>query len=73
MIKEIKYDAAFEELQLLVREMEDGEIGVDELSDKVKRAAKLINICKARLAQTEEDVKQILLELDTNGDESGKN
>jgi exodeoxyribonuclease VII small subunit len=44
--------------------MENGEITVDELSLKVKRAAELIKICKQKLTTTEEDVNQILKELE---------
>jgi exodeoxyribonuclease VII small subunit len=64
MSEEINYTVAFEELQLLVQEIEEGEISVDELSIKVKRAAQLIKVCKSKLTQTEEDVNQILKELD---------
>lgn len=60
----MNYTAAFEELQQIVRDMEDGEITVDELSVKVKRAAELIKICKAKLTSTEEDVNLILKELE---------
>jgi exodeoxyribonuclease VII small subunit len=61
---ELSYESAFAELQQIVREMEEGEIGVDDLSNKVKRAAMLIRICKTKLATTEEDVKGILNELE---------
>ena len=54
------YTEAFEELQLIVSEIEGGAISVDELSQKVKRAAMLIKICKAKLTSTEEDVAEIL-------------
>lgn len=64
MSEEINYTAAFEELQQIVRDMEDGEITVDELSLKVKRATELIKICKKKLTSTEEDVNQILKELE---------
>ncbi|MBP6459059.1 MAG: exodeoxyribonuclease VII small subunit [Crocinitomicaceae bacterium] len=64
MSEEINYTVAFEELQLIVQEIEEGEISVDELSIKVKRAAQLIKVCKSKLTQTEEDVNQILKELD---------
>ncbi len=64
MSEEITYTAAFEELQLIVQEIEEGGISVDELSIKVKRAAQLIKICKSKLTSTEEDVNQILKELD---------
>ena len=60
------YTEAFEELQEIVTEIEQGEISVDELSEKVKRAALLIKICKAKLTTTEEDVNLILRELDSS-------
>ena len=59
------YTKAFEELQIIVLEIEQGEISVDELSEKVKRAALLIKICKTKLTTTEEDVNKILKELDS--------
>lgn len=64
MANELKYTEAFEELQQIVSDMEDGEITVDELSIKVKRAAELIKICKNKLTATEEDVNLILKELE---------
>ncbi len=68
----VNYNEAFEELQGIVSEIEQGEISVNELSQKVKRAALLINICKSKLATTEEDVNKILKELDTaTKDEEG--
>jgi exodeoxyribonuclease VII small subunit len=60
------YTKAFEELQIIVAEIEQGEISVDELSEKVKRAAQLIKICKLKLTTTEEDVNRILKELDSS-------
>ncbi len=64
--KKITYTEAFEELQQIVSDMEEGEISVDELSEKVKRAATLIRICKEKLYHTETDVRQILDELEDN-------
>ncbi|MEN9442722.1 MAG: exodeoxyribonuclease small subunit [Bacteroidota bacterium] len=64
MANEITYTVAFEELQQIVRDMEDGEITVDELAIKVKRAAELIKVCKNKLTSTEEDVNLILKELE---------
>jgi len=60
-MKETKtYQDAFEELQLLVRKMENAEISVDELAEMLKRATLLINICKKKLTDTEEEVKGLL-------------
>ena len=64
MNKEINYTEAFDELQKIVSEIEEGEISVDALSEKVKRAAVLIKICRAKLNATEEDVNNILKDLD---------
>lgn len=64
MESKMNYTSAFEELQQIVRDMEDGEITVDELSVKVKRATELIKFCKQKLTTTEEDVNQILKELE---------
>ena len=61
---EQKYTEAFEELQEIVSDMEDGNISVDELAEKVKRATILIRICKAKLSATEGDVQKILKELE---------
>ena len=61
---EQKYTEAFEELQEIVSDMEDGNISVDELAEKVKRATVLIRICKSKLSATEGDVQKILKELE---------
>ena len=67
MNEQPNYAEAFEELQQIVSEIEEGQISVDELSEKVKRAAHLINICKTKLSCTEEDVNKILKDLDNSG------
>lgn len=60
----ISYTEAFEELQNIVSDIEEGLISVDELSQKVKRASELIRICKEKLSSTEQDVASILKELE---------
>jgi exodeoxyribonuclease VII small subunit len=65
MTKQPTYTEAYEELQQIVSEIEGGEISVDELSEKVKRAALLIKICRNKLTTTEEDVSLILKELES--------
>lgn len=60
MDNQYTYTDAFEELQAIVSEIEQGEISVDELSEKVKRATLLIHACKAKLTATEAEVNTIL-------------
>lgn len=64
MSEQQNYTEAFEELQKIVSEIEHGQISVDELSQKVKRATVLIKICREKLTATEVDVSQILKELE---------
>lgn len=57
------YTAAFEELQQIVSEIERGDILIDELSEKVKRAKMLIGVCRSKLTDTEADVAKLLANL----------
>jgi exodeoxyribonuclease VII small subunit len=60
------YTEAFKELQEIVSDIETGQISVDELSQKVRRATELIRICKSKLTATEEDVNRILKDMETS-------
>lgn len=62
MSKEIKYEAAFDELQTIVRKMENDELDIDQMSDQLKRAQELIKLCKDKLTKTDEEIKKILAE-----------
>ena len=69
-MNEILYKDTFKELQEIVNDIERGQISVDELSEKVRRAATLIKICKEKLTSTEEDVNKIILELEELNNEN---
>ncbi|NCC71820.1 MAG: exodeoxyribonuclease VII small subunit [Sphingobacteriia bacterium] len=72
MNKQPNYIEAFEELQQIVSDIEKGEISVDELSVKVKRASELIRICRNKLITTESDVGKILEELEKSALDPGE-
>jgi len=65
MTKKINYEEAFDELQQIVQDIEEGDVTVDDLAAKVKRAAELIKVCRQKLSNTEEDVNNILRELES--------
>ena len=65
MNEQPNYTEAYSELQTIVLEIEAGEISIDELSEKVKRAAFLIKLCKNKLHTTEGDVNKILKDLES--------
>lgn len=64
MNEQLSYTKAFNELNEIVTHLEEGEISVDELSDKIKRASELIEICQNKLAKTEESVQDILKDME---------
>ncbi len=68
-MKKTSYSEAIEELESIVEEIENEDISVDELSEKVKRASELIRICKSVLFKTESEVNSILKELQDNKNE----
>jgi exodeoxyribonuclease VII small subunit len=61
----ITYETALQELNDIYQSMEDNAIGVDELTEKLKRASDLIRICRDKLKLTEEESKKILEQFKT--------
>ena len=62
MKQELKYEAAFAELQAIIRKMENDELDIDQMSDQLRRAQQLIKLCKDKLTKTDEEIKKILAE-----------
>jgi exodeoxyribonuclease VII small subunit len=71
MSEKTNYAEAFEELKKIVAEIDRKDISVDDLSEKIKRAAQLIKICKSKLDSTEQDVSLILKDLDDSVQDRG--
>lgn len=63
MKEELTYTDAFGQLQEIVKKMEDADISVDDLSDNIKKAARLIKICRDKLTKTEDEVNKTIAEL----------
>ena len=57
--KEISYNEAIQEIEDILYEVENKEIEVDKLSDKVKRVSFLLEVCKSKLLKTEEQIEKI--------------
>ena len=60
--QEMKYEEAFEKLEAIVSRMETGELNLDSLADELKKAQKLIKMCKDKLTKTDEEIKKMLEE-----------
>ena len=60
MDENMKYETAMKEIESIVAEMEAGTLELDTLTEKLKRAQTLIQLCKKRLTDTDNEVKRIL-------------
>lgn len=67
------YIDAFSELQQIVADIETGEVNVDDLAAKIKRASELISICKAKLVASEEEVDRLLSQLQAENANANEN
>jgi exodeoxyribonuclease VII small subunit len=56
----LTYSSAISELEEIVNEIESGEVDVDVLTAKVKRASELIKFCKDNLRDTQKEVNKVL-------------
>ena len=56
----LTYSSAITELEEIVHDIESGEVDVDVLTTKVKRASELIKFCKNNLRDTQEEVQKVL-------------
>ena len=61
-MEKIKYEAAVAELEQILSQMESGQLDLDALTSKLKRAQELISLCKDRLTNTDEEIQKILKE-----------
>ena len=61
--KKPSFNKAVEELENILDQIESGELDVDELSGKVKRASELLRLCQSKLRDTEEEIDKIIDEM----------
>lgn len=54
-----KYEEAFARLQEIVREMEGGQLDIDQITAHMKEAQELITLCKKRLTETEKEIDKL--------------
>lgn len=59
-MKKINYAQALNELQDIASKLQSGEIGLDKLSENIKRAGELITFCKEKLRSADEELSKVL-------------
>lgn len=59
-ISDMKYEEAIQQLETIVSQIEDNELDIDQLANRLKEAQKLIKFCKDTLYKTDEKIKALL-------------
>lgn len=54
------YEEAIASLQEILKQVENNELGIDQLAEKLKEAKTLIAYCKEKLYHTDEEIRKIL-------------
>jgi exodeoxyribonuclease VII small subunit len=62
--KSLSYTEAVKEIELILHQIENEELDVDDLAEKVKRAYFLLKLCKEKLHSTEKDIENIMKDFD---------
>ena len=63
MTDEIAYADAVRELEAIVAGLEQADVDVDALAERVARAAELIKVCRDRIDRTRLEVERIVGDL----------
>ena len=57
------YTQAMTELEEIVKKMQSPECSIDNLSQYTARSLQLLKVCKAKLTQTDEELRKVLAEM----------
>ncbi|MEG1580692.1 MAG: exodeoxyribonuclease VII small subunit [Bacteroidaceae bacterium] len=60
MKKSTTYEDAIQRLEEIVKGIENGNFGIDELTKSLNEAQELITFCKEKLYKTDEMIQQML-------------
>ena len=58
--EKISYAESIAEIEAILQKIEEGQLDVDELAEKVSRVTDLLKLCRDRLHRTEKQIGKIL-------------
>ena len=56
----MKYEEEVKRLEQIVLQLERGDLDIDQLTEQLKEAQRIIKSCKAKLTKTDAEIKQLL-------------
>ena len=63
--EEVRYADLVEELERILEDLENDEIDVDQLAERVKRGSELIRICRERLVTSRARIEEVVADLES--------
>lgn len=61
---EIGYSEAIEELEKILGDLEESDVDVDVLAEKVARASELIRVCRERISNAKLQIDKVVADLE---------
>ena len=58
--EEFKYEELVRQLEDIVEKLQNDELDIDSMSENLKKAQKLIKLCKDKLTKTDDEINKIL-------------
>lgn len=56
----MKYEEAISTLETIARQLEQNELPIDKIADRLKEAQKLVAFCRSQLTSVDDEIKKIL-------------
>lgn len=63
-VDDIGYAAALEELENILAELEESDVDVDVLAERVARASELIRVCRERIGNAKMQIEKVVAGLE---------
>lgn len=60
MKKSMKYEEAISALETIARQLEQNELPIDQIADRLREAQKLVAFCRAQLTGVDAEIKKII-------------
>ncbi|QHL87152.1 exodeoxyribonuclease VII small subunit [Nibribacter ruber] len=66
----LTYKQATQELEAILKAIENDDVDVDELTQKVQRSSELIKLCKQKLRSAEDAINQVFKDINCDTPET---
>ncbi len=63
-LQELGFGKAMERLETILRRIEEEEVDIDELGERLKEATQLIELCRSKIRKADVEVTQIVQALE---------